>query len=155
MDQTRKSNPEFTALVVHAEAKFWAAIAMAFPSATNGDLPPDATFVLHNALEMAVLVWVRMNVPEDAPERTTYGLLPADSDQISDEIMARDDMQSPMVSIDGDVFTREDAYRLWEMGLVEQCTDPEPGGQCPHQYHSKGLSAEDLRRKLREHSGQA
>lgn len=50
--------------VEDADLAFWAEIAKAFPQATSGDFPPDATFAWNMARDQAVYTWLMWNYPD-------------------------------------------------------------------------------------------
>lgn len=52
------------AAVASADLAFWAEIATAFPEATTGDFPPEATFEWTEARDLAVLRWILFNHPD-------------------------------------------------------------------------------------------
>ena len=53
----------FEKLLYKADDAFWAVIAEAFPEATTGDFPPDATLNWHEAIEKAIRIWLFYNMP--------------------------------------------------------------------------------------------
>ncbi|MEH0937696.1 hypothetical protein [Micromonospora psammae] len=55
---------------------FWATIAAAFPEATAGDFPPDATMDIERAQHQAVHLWLHYNAPEGGIAATGPASLP-------------------------------------------------------------------------------
>lgn len=50
----------------HADDAFWAAVVAAYPDATSGDFPPDATHAMSEQQRAAVNLWLKLNHPANA-----------------------------------------------------------------------------------------
>lgn len=59
MDQAR-----LDLVVAEALDEFWHEVAIAYPEATTGDLPPETVLTMYAHARLAIQEWVEVNVPK-------------------------------------------------------------------------------------------
>lgn len=62
-----KTEEEVREVVDAAGEAFWKVVAEAFPTAKQGDYPPELVHDFAATAENYIIAWARLNVPEEQP----------------------------------------------------------------------------------------